>query len=303
MVFGLRVCSTRLYFICSSSSAKWCSIKSSKQGLSITAWQLFFFYFARSSKFDAFWTYIIWCIICCFIWWFINTIDDVQRFLWSKKATQRVCESRYISSQSIFWCLLEVQFPKATGMSSTLPSGSRTNQYIWCHPDTPCGACPKGHKSNWELVGCQRHDFTCSLELCPFAGDGNYLNLAFDYSLWSESPEFFSAEPINYNHGIRCQNRASWIIRLLDISTSERMQAQEQDLTTRDKAGIAITEMCIQIGSRMSSAPPVAASQPLKECLLSILWETTGNGDDYNQIFDSYILYMIPSAIVYQAIH
>ncbi|KAH6714224.1 hypothetical protein BKA61DRAFT_607420 [Leptodontidium sp. MPI-SDFR-AT-0119] len=142
-----------------------------------------------------------------------------------------------------------------------------------CDPISPCGLCPKGNKSGWEVVGCKRGSFKAAMlpiTLCPKATTvvtGSPAQLPDS----STSHETSSQPDVAANTFFRdTMNRREMALARLVQATE---YSAEDDPILHDMEIRPLLRECLPGNCTPIKQPGLAALNPLNECILAIAWE------------------------------
>lgn len=176
-----------------------------------------------------------------------------------------------------------------------------------CDPFSPCGLCPKGSKSSWEVVGCKRGSFKAAMlpiTLCPKAT-----------TLAADSP--FQLPGSSTSHETSCQpevaadtffrntinRREMALVRLVQATE----HSAEDNPILHDMEIRPLLQECLPGNCTPINQPGLAALNPLNECILAIAWELFDNPFTCFDITETGELHglvrLLPSVARYQAKH
>jgi hypothetical protein len=165
-----------------------------------------------------------------------------------------------------------------------------------CDPEDPCLLCPKGDRSRWEAVGCQRGDFKSSMPqigLCPGS-----------LKPWAEviADRPFAGSPSEFANALLktwSKSRDLWLQQ--GGHDEEDPNAQYKSSEIRQ----TVVKNLANASFSLIKQPDTAALNPLQDCILAITWELLKSDSpililEDKKLPDS-ILPLLCSAAVYQA--
>jgi len=169
-----------------------------------------------------------------------------------------------------------------------------------CDPESPCALCPKGDKSSWEAVGCNRGSFKVpSLHLCP-RDQVTSISLP-DSSLIKK----LRAAVINLRISGKSNAwlRHFWLNPSVEPKIEDGEASWAQKLEVRRMVLRKLDEGCKALNHR----PLSSALRPLSECMLGIVWEYLDYNLSSHEPSDDRLMVnftqLIPTAVIYQAKH